>query len=447
MQFIKKSRVNVIPAGLESDEEYDEFGEFQEKKVYNIVPKVEDFQLTLQEACMTDNVPEIIRALNSQSLDINCYLNNNWTALMFAAFYGSLDAITYLLQNGADPTIDFDCHNVIMCVCNCKSINCNELILLKCLKLLLSFGNININSKDVTGMTALMFACSNGRLKLVEYLIDYGADIEMIDNQFGETALFFAVRFNHVNVVKFLLSRGANKDATDKKHQTICRIVENKYLINISNLLNSDHEDAQSKEYIFEQQTSWNKVLNELENGFPLDVKSFLCTLSMDVYVNKLISNKITFKQLLTGNIDNFANMGITLTPHQKLLVTALKCFHIQPWSNHSLTIKKNQINAEIIAQTIAVIARQLHVLDASLIYLGTQSHGLNQQKGQENMNNLMKIRLTKEKIFKLLSDKQVRISRTDYIGPCKLKIKNKKNINDIVFFATNIILVLLHVV
>lgn len=446
MRFKRENYGNIAPAGFESEEEYDDFGYLNKKKNYNVKPQVENFKFTLEQACIADDVPRIAHALESGSLDINCYLQNNWTPLFYAAFYGSFNALTYLLQNGADPTIQFDYHNVVMCICNVKSISCNELILLKSLKLLLSIDKIDINAKNTTGMTALMFACKNGLLKLVEYLVDHGADLELKENQNGETALFFAVRSNQVEIVKFLLSRGADKYATDKRHQTIHRIMENKNFVDIITLLDENVEYAQQEENILKDYSCWNKVMTELENGFSLDVVSFLNTLSLKIYASTLQSNKTTFKQLLTGNRNNFANMGIVLTPHQKLLATALKCFHVRPWSPYSLGIKKNEINAETVAHALASITRQLHVLDASLIYLGAQNNRIDQRKGQNAMNNLLKIKITREKIMQLLENK-VKISKSDYIGPCMFKIKQKKNINDILFAATAIVLVLLRVV
>jgi len=95
---------------------------------------------------------------------------------MNAASYGSLDAVIYLLQNGVDPLIEYDCHNVIMCVCNSTKIY-NELDLINCLKLLTNFNNIDIKPKDRIVLTAPMYACSNGWLKLVEFLVEHGTDI------------------------------------------------------------------------------------------------------------------------------------------------------------------------------------------------------------------------------------------------------------------------------
>jgi len=439
-----KFQKNIVPAGWESDE-YDEFGDLIEHKSYHVKPVVEDFQLTLKTACSTNNVPEITRVLKSGTVNINSYLHNSWTALMHAAFSGSLDAVTYLLQNGADPLIEYDCHNVIMCVCNCTSIS-NELDLLNCLKLLASFDSTDVNSKDRTGLTALMYACSNGWLKLVEFLVDHGADIELKDHQSGETALFFAVRNNHVHIVKFLLSKGADKDATDKKCQTVHRIAENKNMVDILNVLNMDYKNAQLEVYYSgEEDPYWNEVMTELENGFSKDIKSFLEILSMEIYTDHLVSNNVTFKSILTGNNDQFVNMGITLSPHRKLLASALKCFHTWGWSNYSLGLKNSNMNAEQIAQTLGIIVRQLHILDASIKYLENNNYRLDQQKGQEAINFIKKIRTSEDKIFKIL-DQKVRMGQVDYTGYRKTKNQNiRKNIDNL-FASAAVLLVLLRI-
>lgn len=436
---------NIYPAGFESEDEYDELGDLIEKRTYNVQERIEDFKETLQNACMTNDVPEIIRALDSGSININSYINNNWTPLMWAASYGSFDAITYLLKNGADPLLDYDCYNVVMCVCNCRNVS-NEITLLHCLQLLVNIDGIDINATDRSGMTALMYACCHGSLKLVEFLIDSGANVEMNDYQNGETALFFAVRFNHISCVQFLLSHGAQKDAADYKNNTVQRLAENKNMVEILNLLNIN-VDAELEVFYSEEYTYWDKVMAEFKHGFPNDVRAFLETLSMQIYADKLYSDNITFKLLLSANKNNFADMGIILSPHRKLLSTALKTFHTWNWSNYSLGIKKGEMNADNIAQILASITRQLHIIDASLKYLGHQSYGLDPRIGQEALNHLTSIRVTGDKIFKIL-DNQVRTSKVDYVGSPKLKKQNiKTDYTSISFAAAVVTLVLLRFV
>jgi len=437
----------IIPAGFESDEEdYDEYGDAIEKTKFQFKPAEEDFQTTLKNSCQSNNVPEIIRSLNSGSVDINCYLHDTWTALMHAAFNGSLDAIKYLLKNGADPLLHFDCHNVIMCVCNCTN-NCNENDLLDCLRLFVSLECIDINSKDRSGLTALMYACSNGLLKLAEFLIEHGADIELKDNQNGETALFFAVRNKHINIIKLLLSRGADKDATDKKCETVHRIAISKNWTDVLDLLKVDYDNAKLPVYYSDEETYWDIVMSEMENGFSKDVEHFLESLSMDIYKNKINFNNITFKQLLTGDKDKFVEMGIVLTPHLKLLALALKTFHSCKWSSYSLGIRKRNVTAENISQNLANSIRQMHILNASLHYLENGNYCLEPKIKQQSMVFLKNIMAIEDKIFKEL-DKRVRIGQVDYMGPHKFKKQGTKmNFTDKVIVLTAVVLVLARVI
>jgi len=439
---------NILPAGFsESDEDYDEFGNYIERKKWYSKPLVEDFHLTLQSACITNNVPEIERALNSGSVNVNSYLQNSWTALMHAAFNGSFDAMIYLLQNGADPLIDYDYHNVVMCVCNSKvvfSIS-NEIDLLRCLKLVAKFDSIDINATDRHGLSALMYACSNGWLKLVKFLVNHGADIELKDNQNSETPLFFAVRFNHVDIVKFLLSRNAVKDVIDKNGQTLHGIAENKNMVDILRLLNTNN-DKQLEVFYTEEHTYWDKVMDEIANGYNKDVQHFLETLSMENYIDYFNSNNITFKSLLTGTTDPTVQKAIALTPHNLNLKMGLKCFHTWYWNSYALCDKKKNRNAEDIAQTLASIVRHLHIIDASIIYLGTHSRQLDSQKYQEAQKYLSIIKVTSEGIFNEL-EKKPRIGHIDYMGPHKLWIRNRKvSVTDKVFVASVVILVLLRI-
>ena len=50
-----------------------------------------------------------------------------------------------------------------------------------------------------------MLSCIKENLKLIQYLIERGADISII-NKDGWNALHMAVREGHINVVKYLIS-------------------------------------------------------------------------------------------------------------------------------------------------------------------------------------------------------------------------------------------------
>eukprot|EP00919_Chromeraceae_sp_WS-2016_P024341 GHVR01057574.1.p1 GENE.GHVR01057574.1~~GHVR01057574.1.p1 ORF type:complete len:209 (+),score=43.86 GHVR01057574.1:165-791(+) len=59
------------------------------------------------------------------------------------------------------------------------------------------------------GVSELLKACNDGRVDLVEILLELGVDINSIDGD-THTPLYRACVSGHINVVKFLLDRGAN---------------------------------------------------------------------------------------------------------------------------------------------------------------------------------------------------------------------------------------------
>lgn len=68
-------------------------------------------------------------------------------------------------------------------------------------------------------MTPLMTAASLGNKKIVELLLDHGADMDLRDN-LGYTALHWAAYYNHSAVAEALVKRGASLNIQDRKGST-----------------------------------------------------------------------------------------------------------------------------------------------------------------------------------------------------------------------------------
>ena len=63
-------------------------------------------------------------------------------------------------------------------------------------------------------MTPLHYACQEGHLPIVEYLISKGANIEA-KGEIEMTPLHYACQEGHLPIVEYLISKGANIDAQD----------------------------------------------------------------------------------------------------------------------------------------------------------------------------------------------------------------------------------------
>lgn len=102
-------------------------------------------------------------------------INNDLT---LNAFFGNLDGVKYLLENGA-----------------------------------------NINAIDSVGDTALICAVSMGHFKVVKYLVENGADIEKRDNK-KKTALRLALDRGQLKIAECLIKKGADINTKDNSGDT-----------------------------------------------------------------------------------------------------------------------------------------------------------------------------------------------------------------------------------
>lgn len=108
------------------------------------------------------------------TMDVNSKDKNGRTALHYAAMLGKLDALTILIEKGAD-----------------------------------------IETQDNDGNTALYLAVMLGKLDAAKTLVEKGALIEIRDKD-GNTALHIAAENGQLAVVQYLLSQKANKKSLNK---------------------------------------------------------------------------------------------------------------------------------------------------------------------------------------------------------------------------------------
>jgi ankyrin repeat protein/CubicO group peptidase (beta-lactamase class C family) len=83
-----------------------------------------------------------------------------------------------------------------------------------------------INAVTLKGTTPLMFAAGNGDLATLKVLIKAGAGVN-IENQFGYTAIMAAAEHGHLDAMKLLKEAGADENMLDKKGNTVLMYAAN----------------------------------------------------------------------------------------------------------------------------------------------------------------------------------------------------------------------------
>jgi acyl-CoA-binding protein len=94
-----------------------------------------------------------------------------------------------------------------------------ELLLLQSTTTPSSNVNVNPNSLDETGQTALHLAADRGNFQCVQILLDHGADVHATDQE-GISILQAAVIAGHFETCRLLLQKGADPDQQDMDGDT-----------------------------------------------------------------------------------------------------------------------------------------------------------------------------------------------------------------------------------
>jgi ankyrin repeat protein len=107
----------------------------------------------------------------------------------------------------------------------------------------------NVNSTDIAGQTALMYASEQGRVEVVKYLVENGADVNMKSTAYGcrGTALIYAASANRITVMSYLLKHGADINATTYNKETALFWATAKGYIKAVNLLLNNNADTKLK--------------------------------------------------------------------------------------------------------------------------------------------------------------------------------------------------------
>lgn len=174
---------------------------FQQSPAWELAKAVEDEDAAKVKEIVTIN-PELIN-----------YQEDKWgmTLLMVSTARQQIGAFNILLDNGADVSIHERLSGESAIHIAAKN-NKTELV-----KQLLRHG---ANPNDVSGpcaeenhgyiTTPLMSAVNNGRIDMVKFLLDNGADINQKIGKYKRTVLYSAISVEELELVLFLLENGAD---------------------------------------------------------------------------------------------------------------------------------------------------------------------------------------------------------------------------------------------
>ena len=181
---------------------------------------------------------KIMKLLVAQpNVKINETTPSGLTILIVASAFGNAQTVELSLQAGADPNMSIKTRGDNFSLAKTKTLLINELIGCTALILACANGHLEVvqlllkananpnHEQEGTGITALIVAAHEGFSDIVQQLLEYGADPNSISDIDGSTALHCVL--SHTETL--------HKDDKEKKLKIIQRLIEKGANINIQN--------------------------------------------------------------------------------------------------------------------------------------------------------------------------------------------------------------------
>lgn len=151
----------------------------------------------------------VARMLIKMGAKATCFDAEGFTPFHKAVLNGRADLIQLLIDEGADVNAkSLNNTTPLQLAFRSNRLGIAEILILK-------YG-ADLNCTDKFGRSPLHWACFNGDLDMVTYLLNAGADIRMRDND-GYTPLHKAVWKGRLDCVRYLLERGADPTMNSNK--------------------------------------------------------------------------------------------------------------------------------------------------------------------------------------------------------------------------------------
>jgi len=155
---------------------------------------------------------KVVKLLLKWGAESNAADLNGATALSHAALRGHADIVNLLLSKGAKIKLKqggYLEHDLMVSVLRGDSDRLKELLTL----------GAQTNTETQSGETALMFACSLARDKVVRILLSHGGNVNCTASN-GTTPLMLASTSGNMEILRLLMAAGASVKARDKEGNT-----------------------------------------------------------------------------------------------------------------------------------------------------------------------------------------------------------------------------------
>ena len=175
-------------------------------------------ETSLHYAAGNDCCTEVLHAIISHGADVNATDKSKTTALMLACERGDKDAISVLLNAGADPNlVDADGYT---CLHDLASAGCTKEVFVAVIN---HGADVNVTNKN--NITALMRACLEGNKDAIIMLLNAGADPNITDED-GNVCLHYAAQNECcTEVLMAIIRHDVDVNATGKNNTTALMLV------------------------------------------------------------------------------------------------------------------------------------------------------------------------------------------------------------------------------
>ena len=175
----------------------------------------DDGDTLLHYAASGDCSKEILQIVIDHGSDVNATNKKNETTLMKACKKGNIDAMSVLLNAGADPHIadDYGCTLLHHAVTNA----CSKEVLATIID-----QGVDVNATTKNNGTALMIAYHKRNIDIINVLLNAGANTDISVDDDGHTLLHYAATGDcSKEILQTIINHGADVNATSKNSQTV----------------------------------------------------------------------------------------------------------------------------------------------------------------------------------------------------------------------------------